>query len=533
MAEERSELILADIVATRADRNPDLPVLTFECAGKPDEVLTFAELQSRANSLAAELIARGLARGDRFGLMMRNHPEFAEAMVAASITGTVFVPIDPRTRGEKLAYTLNNSGCKGIIAGDYNLAQIEPVRGELPNLRFVLALESGEDSAPPIGEYSRVDSLDDVVGTPVSTVDVRVESPSDALQIIYTSGTTGDPKGVVMDNGRYGGMSDLGRNVFGFRDDDKLYTGLSLTHGNAQAVTLAGALCLEIPAVISRRFTKSRLWDICRKHGCTTFSLLGGMATAIYSEPPWPDDADNPVRMVTSAGMPLAIWKSFEERFGVDVLEWYGAVEGGIAFKPIGQGPIGSFGKAGPGLDMKILDENDAECRPHAQGEISSRASSGEPAKLEYHGMPEASAKKTRGGWLRSGDIGHSDEDGWLFFDFRKGGGLRHNGDFVNPGFVEKVIAERPDVSDVFVYGVPAKSGAPGEMDIVAAIVAQPDTALDPASIFETCVEGLEGNFVPSYLQVVDQIPKTASEKPQERFLIERFAPDADRVYTR
>lgn len=533
MARERSELILADIVATRADRNPDLAVLTFECAGQPDEVLTFADLQIRANRLAAELVARGLARGDRFGLMMRNHPAFVEAMVAASITGTVFVPIDPRTRGEKLAFTLRNSGCKAMVVGDYNLAQVDAVRAELPALRFVLALESGEDSAPPIGDFAGVDSLDAVLENAAATVDVRIESPLDPLQIIYTSGTTGDPKGVIMDNGRYGGMSELGRLLFGFRQGDKLYTGLSLTHGNAQAVTLAGALGLEIPAVISRRFTKSRLWDICRVHGCTTFSLLGGMATAIYSEPPQPNDADNPVRMVTSAGMPLAIWESFERRFGVDILEWYGAVEGGIAFKPIGEGPVGSFGHAGPGLDMKILDDDDDECPPDVQGEICSRADSGEPAKVEYHGLPEASEKKTRGGWLRSGDIGHRDEDGWLFFDFRKGGGLRHNGDFVNPGFVEKVIAERVDVSDVFVYGVPAQSGAPGEKDIVAAIVAQPGATLDPESVFATCAEGLEGNFVPSYLQVVEQIPKTASEKPQERFLIERFAPDADGVYTR
>jgi crotonobetaine/carnitine-CoA ligase len=533
MARRRSELILADIVAARADRNPDFPVLTFECAGKPDEVLTFAELQGRANGLAAELIGRGLARGDRFGLMMRNHPAFVTAMVAASITGTVFVPIDPRTRGEKLAFTLRNSGCRAIVVGDYNLPQIDAVRRELPDLGFVLALETGEDSAPPIGGFAGVYSLDGVFEKPGPTVDVRVESPRDPLQIIYTSGTTGDPKGVVMDNGRYGGMAELGRGLFGFRDDDRLYTGLSLTHGNAQAVTLAGALCLEIPAVISRRFTKSRLWDICRRHGCTTFSLLGGMATAIYSEPPRPDDADNPVRRVTSAGMPFAIWESFEERFRVDVLEWYGAVEGGIAVKPIGTGPIGSFGKAGPGLEMKILDENDSECPPHVQGEICSRAAGGEPPRVEYHGMPEASEQKTRGGWLRSGDVGHRDEDGWLFFDFRKGGGLRHNGDFVNPGFVETVIAECPDVSDVFVYGVPAKSGAPGEKDIVAAIVVQPGATLDPGSVFAACVEGLEGNFVPAYLQVVEQIPKTASEKPQERFLIEAFDPDADGVYTR
>jgi crotonobetaine/carnitine-CoA ligase len=531
MARERTESLLADVVSIRAERKPDFPVLTFECAGREDEVRTFAELHERGNRLAKGLIDRGLGRGDRFGLMMRNHPEFVEAMIAASISATVFVPIDPRTRGEKLAYTLRNSGCRGIVIADYNLGQLAEVRGGLPELGFALALESGGDGAAPLGRD--VESLDPLLAKPAPTVDVRVESPMDPFQIIYTSGTTGDPKGVVMEGGRYGGFALLGRAVFGFQPDEKLYTGLSLTHGNAQAVTLATALCLELPAVISRRFTKSRLWDICRKHGCTTFSLLGGMATAIYSEPERPDDADNPVRVVTSAGMPAAIWEAFEKRFDVRILEWYGAVEGGLAFKPVGKGPVGSFGKPGPGLEMKILDENDRECPPGVPGEICSRPSSGAAANVRYHENPEASEKKTRGGWLRSGDIGHTDAEGWLFFDYRKGGGIRHNGDFVNPGFVEKVIAEHPDVSDVFVYGVPAKSGAPGEKDVVAAVVPRPGRTLDPGSVFELCARGLEANFVPSYLQVLDEIPKTASEKPQERFLIERFDTDRASVHTR
>jgi crotonobetaine/carnitine-CoA ligase len=87
-------------------------------------------------------------------------------------------------------------------------------------------------------------------------------------------------------------------------------------------------------------------------------------------------------------------------------------------------------------------------------------------------------------------------------------------------------------VSDVFVYGVPAASGAPGEKDVVAAIVAAPGVQLSPATIFAACRQGLEPNFVPTYLQIVDEIPKTASEKPQERFLLERFAPDAAGVFT-
>jgi len=182
---------------------------------------------------------------------------------------------------------------------------------------------------------------------------------------------------------------------------------------------------------------------------------------------------------------------------------------------------------------MKILDDDDVECPPGVSGEICSRPAGGGSAEVEYHDNPEASAAKTRGGWLRSGDIGHTDEQGWFFFDYRKGGGLRKNGDFVNPSYVEKILAEHPQVGDVFVYGVPAASGAPGEKDVVAAITPIDPDRLDPESIFDACRAGLEPNFVPSYLQVVDEIPKTASEKPQERFLLDAFAPHADGVYTR
>jgi len=180
---------------------------------------------------------------------------------------------------------------------------------------------------------------------------------------------------------------------------------------------------------------------------------------------------------------------------------------------------------------MKIVDDAGNEC-PHGEmGELVSRPITGEKATVEYFKNEEASAKKTEGGWLRSGDICHQDEEGWFFFDYRKGGGIRHNGDFVNPGFVEKVIGEHDQVTDVFVYGIPPASGAPGEKDVVAAIVLTDGSNFDPASIYAKCRKELEANSIPSYLQVVKEIPKTASEKPQERFLLERFAPDGEGIY--
>ncbi len=534
MSWETNEGVLADLVRVRADRDPDLDVLTFEHlsldgGATPDEIRTYADLAENANRLAAGLIARGMGKGDRFALMARNHPEFVEAMIAASISATVCVPIDPRTKGEKLAFMLTNAGCRGVVCSDSSLQQVAVARQLTDGVEWVLTIATGEPDAVPIDSLPTTDArgvepIAAVLDHPASTVDVRLEVPSDPLQIIYTSGTTGDPKGVVFTNDRFGVFSMTGI-LFGYTDNDRPYTGLSLTHGNAQAVTLAPSLAMGLRAVFSRRFTKSKLWDVCRAHGATTFSLLGGMATAVYSEAPRPDDADNPVRFVVSAGMPGAIWEDFEARFGVQILEWYGAVEGGLAIKPIGEGPTGSFGRPIPGLAMKVLDENDVECPPGVVGEICSRPDGGE-AEVEYHENAEASAAKTRGGWLRSGDMGHTDDEGWLFFDYRKGGGIRHNGDFVNPGFVEKVLAEHPHVSDVFVYGVEAASGAPGESDVVAAIVVTPGTELDTDAVFAHCREGLEANFVPSCLHVVSEIPKTASEKPQQRFLLDAFPTD-------
>jgi crotonobetaine/carnitine-CoA ligase len=347
------------------------------------------------------------------------------------------------------------------------------------------------------------------------------------VEIIYTSGTTGNPKGVVVRGSRLLEFKENAEILWGHTEDDILYTGLSLTHGNAQGVTMIPSLYLSIPSVISRKFTKSRLWDICRKYGCTTFSLLGGMMMGIYSEPPRPDDRDNPVRVVISAGTPRVIWEAFEKRFNVLIHEWYAAMEGGLAHKPPGVGPIGSFGKPVEGLsEMKVVRKDRTECLAGEIGELISR-NIGRKTEVEYFGNKEASEQKTRGGWLRSGDMGHRDKQGWFFFDYRKGGGLRRAGDFIMPAHVEAVIAKHPDVNDVCVYGIPASSGAPGERDLVAAVAPVPERDIDPASIYRICAESLENNAIPSFLQVVEEIPKTISEKNLPRVLEQEFSKDA------
>ena len=528
MTGELKPSILGQLFQIKAESNPEHPVLTFENAENPAEVQTYRDLHENSHRFARALLDSGVDKGARFSVMMRNHPELIHSLAAASILGAVMVPIDPRSKGDKLTYQISNSESKVLFVAADLLDQVEAIRDKISGIKRIYTIE--KPGYPAVGKVTQYFSISEVLDSPFRPVDYRIDNPMHPLEIIYTSGTTGDPKGVVCENMRISFYSFLG-NFFGYNKDDVVYNGLSLTHGNAQAVTFAPAINNDLKAVFSVKFTKSRLWDITRKYGITSFSLLGGMMSAIYNEPPKPNDADNPVRMVVSAGTPRAIWEAFEKRFNVKILEWYGAVEGGFAFNPVGVGPIGSFGKPVEAImEMRVVDENDNPCPPGAPGELVSRPKLG-PAKVEYLGKPEDSREKVRGGWLRSGDICHTDENGWFYFDYRKGGGLRRAGDFIQPDVVEKVIGEHPEVSEVAVFGIPAASGAPGESDLVAAIVLFEGRKPDPASVFDHARKGLEPNSVPSYLMFLEEIPKTISEKPQERFLKQLFNGHPERVY--
>ncbi len=521
--------VFSGLLEVRAEEDPNRIGLIVDNGGLyADDRLTYAQLFGNSVRLARGFVDEGFSAGDKVALVMRNHPEFVYALAACSMLGMVLVPIDPRARGEKLAYQLGDSDARAVITTADLLPEVERAAKQTGGtVKTFLSMKPDADPALA----SRYPTLNEILERPgFRAVVDRRDDPKLPVQIIYTSGVTGNPKGVTLNSARNAIYCLLGYLVWDYRADDVLYTGLSLAHGNAQAVTLFPAISMGIPAVISQRFTKSGIWDVCRKHGCTTFSLLGGMMSGIYNEPPRPDDADNPVRMVISAGTPRAIWEEFERRFGVQVLEWYGAIEGGFAYKPLDKGPVGSFGKPLPGLvEMKVVDEEDNEVPPGVTGELISRMITG--TSVEYYKKPEASAEKTMGGWLRSGDMVHRDEEGWCFFDYRKGGSLRRAGDFIKPDLVEKVIGEHPDVSEVCVYGIPAASGAPGESDLVAAVVPFAGKEIDAASVFKAAVKGLERNSVPSYIQVVEEIPKSPSEKHLDRLLREAFSPDADNVF--
>ena len=528
--------VFGRLVQRRAEQEPDRLALIFENNELPEERVRLGDIAIQGNKLAAELQRAGLHNGDRVAIMLRNHPEFVYGLAAHSQLGLVNVSIDPRTRSEKLRYMLDFSECTSMLVADYILADeavAEVIRSSGVRA-YVLSTPEGRAQGLDVGSGWR--SLNEILdGAEQPDAGQHVDDVDSYWLLAFTSGTTGDPKGILFEYFRTGFYQHFPRFV-GYREDDIPYTGLSLSHGNALVVTMWPAITGAVShSVFSRWFTKTRLWDVCAKYDCTTWANLGGIATAIYSEPPSPKDRAHKVRLVASAGMPREIWEPFEQRFGVRVIEWYGTTEGiAFAYNPVDVGPIGSFGKAPEGfIEIDVVAEDGRSVAPGEVGEMIARPV-GKPAVLEYYKNPSASQMKVRDGWLYTGDMCRRDEDGWLFYAHRKEeGALRKMGEYISDGFIRRVLAEDPDVLDVHVYGVPARSAAPGESEIVGAVVVRDRASFDPAALFARCAAKLERSHVPDFIQVLDEIDKTPSGKVQSRFLAERFAGEPDSVFER
>lgn len=507
---------IATVIAGQAAAQPDLPVLTvveiLPDGSFHDERRSFAQLYDAGARLAVWLQRHGVGPGDRFAIMLQNHAEFVEAMVAAALIGAVFVPIDPRSVGDKLVYMLDFVECRIVLAADYAIPALREVAGRLEFTDTILLVGGTEATASPLMVHPYRDAL---ASDPAALRRV-VPDPASAMFMMFTSGTTGHPKAVVRSHRSYV-RSMRGLTALGVEDSDTLYTGLPLCHINAHS-TLGAGLSLGLPVVISRKFTKTRLWDVCRAYGCTVFTLLGGMIPELFSVPETPDDADNSVRLVIASGMPAALWGEYERRFGVRITEVYGSTEaGGTLINRLGEGPRGSMGKPPRGMCAAVLDANGAPLPPMQPGELCFRPDRGDAEDVTYFRNEKASAEKTGGGWFRSGDIAHMDADGWFYFHHRVGGGVRRNGDFVNTGMVETVLAQSPLVADVHVYGVATPANVAGEKALVAAIVLRDGSAAD---VRAWAAGRLQKNELPEIWQPLDAIPKTVSEKPVERELI-------------
>jgi crotonobetaine/carnitine-CoA ligase len=388
-------VVLSRVVAAEAARDPGRNVFVFENGPRPAERVTAGDLAVGGVGVADALVRLGLRRGDRIAVLLRNHPALLHALVAGAKLGLPVVPLDPDASDHSVEARLRGLRCAAVVTTDYRMAD-----GDLAGVIRRAGIKSLVVSTPE----GRAAGLDPEVAHPVldefldgaerRDTGEHVDDPAAPWLVVPTAGANGDAVGVEVPHERLL-LWRLVPGFFGYRSDDVAYTGLPLADGNALAATVVPALIGAVHhAVVSRAPDPARLWEICIDHGCTTWAGGGGLATAVYRAPSSRRDRTHPVRLVVSSGMPREIWRPFEERFGVRVLEWYGSPEGAFAYNPVGVGPVGSFGRPPAGLlEMEVIDSDGKALSAGRIGEL---------------------AVRRRDGWARTGHRVSRDANGWL-----------------------------------------------------------------------------------------------------------------------
>jgi crotonobetaine/carnitine-CoA ligase len=319
--------------------------------------------------------------------------------------------------------------------------------------------------------------------------------------------------------------------AFGYKRDDVLYTCLPLFHGNALVGTCFSALAVGAAIALSRRFSVSRFWDEVSSMGATQFNLLGVMANFLWAQPPSPQDRSHRVRQCTMVPLPTFAHE-FEERFGLQLTSIYALSDYGLGtLLPPGHPPEkrGSAGQPAPGVDLAILDDEDMAVPQGVVGEIALRAREPWTTGQEYWKMPEATVNSRRNLWFHTGDRGYLDPDGYLYFVDRKKDAIRRRGENISSWEIENIIQAHPAVLEAAAYPVRAES----EDEVMVSIVCREGQPLEPADLIAYCREHMSYFMVPRYVEYLDKLPRTLTQKVEKYKLREQAELRLDSVWDR
>jgi crotonobetaine/carnitine-CoA ligase len=497
---------LAGALEAQARERGEKSFLYFE-----DRVLTFDELNRRVNRVANGLAALGVEQGVGVSLMMPNSPEWLFVYFGIQKLGVYAVPVNVALKGEGLRHIIDHSDSRVLVCHPDYADAVVAITPSLPKLGKVIVNTTGvpDGGEPPEGWHT----LAQVMEAPDSNPGVEIDREA-ISSLLYTSGTTGAPKGVVS---RYKGTDLAGIRQLGslLQPDEVPYTCLPLFHANALFLTTIRSLVLGLPMVLSRRFSASRFWDEMRRYGVTTFNALGAMIPILMKQPERENDRNNKVRVVFSAACPASVWEAFEKRFGVRIVEAYGAVDGGgFIVINFGNAPKGSFGK--PAQRVRLIDDDGKDVPVGQPGELLFEVDDAKRRKVEYYKNEEASTAKIRDGWLYTGDLVYSDENGNLFFVDRKTDCLRRRGENISSWEVEREINAHPAVLESAVFGVPSELG---EDEVMVVVVLKQDQTLTPEEVIAHCEGRMARFMVPRYVEFRAELPKTETHRVQKSVL--------------
>jgi crotonobetaine/carnitine-CoA ligase len=494
----RAQGPIEQLIRTRVAEHPDTTWLKWQ-----DEEFSWAEVLSRIQRAANGLLELGVRPGQRVALMLSNCPEYLWLHFGIQLIGAHSVPVNISQRGATLAHILTDSDAATVIFQPDLREAILEVRRTLPTVRRLVV---ADDIAGP-GVDSTVQRL---LSADDREPDVDVpEGATTGTAMMYTSGTTGPPKGVIATATDMAAMTEV-LAATGVRAGETMYTGLPLFHGNALRFSAVGSMVVDAKLALAPRFTASGLLDHCRRYGAVEFNALGGMISILLKQPPRADDRDHPVRTVLSAGCPPDRWRAFEERFGVRLVEWYGMVDS-PGYLLNAEGRVGAMGRSGlAGVEFRVVDDHDDPLPVGETGELVFRHPRGRLTR--YHKLDEATEIAYRGGWFHSGDLAQLDEDGFFYYKGRKKESMRRLGENISAWEIETVLNGHPAVLDSAAHAVRSELG---EDEVKVCLVVAPGEELEPQAVLQYCIDKMARHAIPRYVEFLEALPKTATERNQ------------------
>lgn len=502
-----SERTVAAVLAEQVRLRPDKVALMDE----QGETRTYAELQMSAFSIATGLTKIGVSRQEPVVVMLENHLEHALVFLGTGVGGMIEVPINTAFKGDILRYVLENSGARVVIIEGSWCDRLAAIADSLTEVETVVIRGSATAELPSrwrTVDFSELLEADPIPPHPAAVWEVAA--------IIYTSGTEGPSKGVLCPHGHAYSMATF---PGWLGPDDVVLVTLPLFHGGGLWAGMYNALRSGATAVIYPTFSVSRFWDDVRRFGCTYTLMFGPMIPFLSAQPPRPDDADNPLRLVTAIPAPANI-DEFSARFGLDVVSSYGMTESGtVCWAEPGEVRPFVCGRPRDFIDIRLVDDHDVDVPEGQVGEIIMRSSEPWSMMLGYHRMPEATVRVWRNLWMHSGDAAYRNEAGQIVFVDRKKDALRRRGENVSSLEVEKHIMVRPEVADVAIVAVPSEHA---EDDIKAVLVIAEGHTFDPVALLQDLVERLPYFMVPRYYEVLEALPRTPTSKVQKADLRRR-----------
>jgi acyl-CoA synthetase (AMP-forming)/AMP-acid ligase II len=474
-----------------------------------DGALTFGDWDSRSNALARGLAARDVQRGDRVSIYLPSDEclRWIVAYAAVHKAGAVAVPTNTRLSTRELNVILGHAEVRALLTCAALLPAARDVRRGVPSLDVVVSDHAGD------AEIEWADAFD----PDASDFQTAVEL-DDLADIMYTSGTTGLPKGVAVRH----------RNVAMIPNNEPPWTGAGWLHG-APLFTFAGISFIYNPMKMGMRglyqpkFDAAEWLRIVGRERPTMAFLVPAMAELLVAHPDFATAELDSLQAVSIGSAPLApkTLLALQARLpNATVSNSYGMTEAGPAYivmpKEEVTKRIGSVGKPIPPMEIKVVGDDDAECAAREVGELLTRLPG---YQREYYKDADATASTwTSDGWLRSGDLGYLDEDGFLYLVGRKKDLIVRGGHNVYPTDIEAVILEHPAVQEAAVVGV--RHDVLGE-DIAAFVVAKPDSTVRDDELKEFCAEHLADYKRPRRVTFVDSLPRNATGKVMKHLLTE------------